>query len=94
MGAPEGAIQGFLKSAGLPRIEDATIEKDPKQGEFDVAAIEKPGRPTAEARPTSAAVVRAFPWPKSMRGARAPTQTHAALGAPVAGNPLHARHPA
>ncbi len=68
VGAPDGAIQGFLKSAGLARIEDAKIEKDPKKGEFYVAVIDKPGRPTrdliAEILP---AIVRTFPWPKSMR---------------------------
>jgi glycyl-tRNA synthetase beta chain len=68
VGAPEGAIQGFLKSAGLARIEDAKIEADAKKGEFYVAVIEKPGRPTrdllAEILP---AVIRAFPWPKAMR---------------------------
>jgi glycyl-tRNA synthetase beta chain len=68
VGAPEGAIQGFLKSAGLKRIEDAKIEKDAKKGEFYVAVVERPGRPTrellAEILP---AIIRAFPWPKSMR---------------------------
>ena len=68
VGAPEGAIQGFLKSAGLARIEDAKIEKDAKKGEFYVAVVEKPGRPTrellAEILP---AIIRTFPWPKSMR---------------------------
>ena len=67
VGAPEAAIQGFLKSAGLARIEDATIEKDPKKGEFYVAVIEKPGRSTSEALAEIVpAIVRAFPWPKSM----------------------------
>jgi glycyl-tRNA synthetase beta chain len=68
IGAPEAAIQGFLKSAGLARIEDAAIEKDPKKGELYVARIEKPGRATkdviAEIMPT---IIRSFPWPKSMR---------------------------
>jgi glycyl-tRNA synthetase beta chain len=68
VGAPDGAIQGFLKSAGLVRIEDAKIESDPKKGEFYVAVIDKPGRATkdvlAEILP---AILRAFPWPKSMR---------------------------
>src|SRR5580658_1036041 len=68
VGAPEAAVQGFLKSAGLARIEDARIEKDPKKGEFYVAVIERPGRPTkallAEIIPP---IIRAFPWPKSMR---------------------------
>src|SRR3984957_2906026 len=68
VGAPEAAIQGFLKSAGLARIEDAKIEKDPKKGEFYVAVIEKPGRPTAEViAEILPAIVRSFPWPKSMR---------------------------
>ncbi len=68
VGAPEAAIQGFLKSAGLTRIEDASIEKDPKKGEFYVATIEKPGRSTKEAlAEILPAIVRAFPWPKSMR---------------------------
>ncbi len=40
VGAPEGAIQGFLKSAGLTRIEDAKIETDAKKGSFYVARIE------------------------------------------------------
>jgi glycyl-tRNA synthetase beta chain len=68
VGAPEAAVQGFLKSAGLKRIEDARVERDPKKGEFYVAAIEKPGRETkdviAEIMP---AIIRSFPWPKSMR---------------------------
>jgi glycyl-tRNA synthetase beta chain len=68
VGAPEAAIQGFLKSAGLARIEDASIAKDPKKGEFYVAVIEKPGRSTGEAlAEIIPAIVRAFPWPKSMR---------------------------
>ncbi len=78
VGAPEAAIAGFLKSAGLARIEDATIEKDPKKGEFYVAIIEKPGRPTkdllSEILP---AIIRAFPWPKSMRWGAASAQPDA-----------------
>jgi glycyl-tRNA synthetase beta chain len=68
VGAPEGAIQGFLKSAGLASIDQARIEKDAKKGEFYVAVIERPGRPTpdvlAEILP---GIIRDFPWPKSMR---------------------------
>ena len=68
VGAPEAAIQGFLKSAGLKRIEDARIEADPKKGEFYVAVIEKPGRETKEAiAEIIPAIIRSFPWPKSMR---------------------------
>jgi glycyl-tRNA synthetase beta chain len=68
VGAPEGAIAGFLRSAGLKSIDEAKIEKDPKKGDFYVALIEKPGRPAidviAEILPL---VIRTFPWPKSMR---------------------------
>ena len=68
VGAPDAAIQGFLKSAGLKRIEDATIATDPKKGQFYVAVIEKPGRETKDAiAEIIPAIVRSFPWPKSMR---------------------------
>jgi glycyl-tRNA synthetase beta chain len=68
VGAPEAAIQGFLKSAGLERIEDARIETDPKKGAFYVAVIDKPGRETKEAiAEIIPAIIRSFPWPKSMR---------------------------
>jgi glycyl-tRNA synthetase beta chain len=68
VGAPAPAIQGFLKSAGLASIEQATVQKDPKKGDFYVALIDRPGRSAieviAEILPQ---VVRGFPWPKSMR---------------------------
>jgi glycyl-tRNA synthetase beta chain len=68
VGAPEAAIQGFLKSAGLSRIEDARVETDPKKGQFYVAVIEKPGRETKDAiTEIIPAIIRSFPWPKSMR---------------------------
>ncbi len=66
--APEQAVQGFLKSAGLASIDEATIVKDEKKGDFYLARIEKPGRPAAE---IIAEVLREtilnFPWPKTMR---------------------------
>jgi glycyl-tRNA synthetase beta chain len=68
VGAPEAAVQGFLKSAGLTSLDQARIESDPKKGEFYVAHIHRPGRSTeavlAEILP---AIVKDFPWPKSMR---------------------------
>src|SRR5712671_1890505 len=68
VGAPEGAIQGFLKAAGLKAISDAKIEKDPKKGDFYIAVIEKKGRSAIEViGEIVPEVVRAFPWPKSMR---------------------------
>jgi glycyl-tRNA synthetase beta chain len=64
--APEQAIQGFLKSAGVT-LDDCEVQED-KKGSFYVARIEKPGRATtdviAELVPD---VIRKFPWPKSMR---------------------------
>ena len=78
VGAPDAAIQGFLKSAGLASLDEAKIEKDPKKGEFYVAVIERPGRETAavlaEILP---AIVRAFPWPKSMRWGKASSRSDA-----------------
>jgi glycyl-tRNA synthetase beta chain len=40
VGAPDGAIKGFLKAAGLSSIEDAKIVND-KKGDFYVAVIER-----------------------------------------------------
>ena len=48
VGAPEGAIAGFSRAAGLASISEASIQKDPKKGEFYVAMIEKPGRPAID----------------------------------------------
>jgi glycyl-tRNA synthetase beta chain len=68
VGAPDQAVQGFLKSAGLASIEDATVVKDEKKGDFYVAKIEKPGRAAAEiVAETIVEVAAKFPWPKSMR---------------------------
>ncbi len=68
VGAPQPAIDGFLKSAGLASIDQATIVSDPKKGDSYVAVIEKPGRPTAEVvAEIVPALVKSFPWPKSMR---------------------------
>ena len=64
--APEQAIEGFLRGAGLTR--DQLEIRDEKKGQVYFATIEKPGR----AAPQIVAevlenVVRNFPWPKSMR---------------------------
>jgi glycyl-tRNA synthetase beta chain len=65
--APDAAVQGFLKSAGLSSLDQAETRPD-KKGDFYVALIERPGRPTpnvvAEIVPE---IMHAFPWPKSMR---------------------------
>src|SRR5438477_847706 len=68
VGAPEGAIAGFLKAAGLSSINEATIQKDPKKGDFYIALTEKAGRPAIDVIGEMLQVVlRTFPWPKSMR---------------------------
>ncbi len=68
VGGPEAAIAGFLKATGLASIDEATIQRDPKKGDFYVALIEKPGRATLEVLAEMLPVIiRTFPWPKSMR---------------------------
>ena len=71
VGAPENAIAGFLKAAGLKSIGEAKVQPD-KKGDFYVAVIEKPGRAAIEViGDILPAVIKGFPWPKSMRwGAR------------------------
>jgi glycyl-tRNA synthetase beta chain len=74
--APKAAIDGFLKSAGLDDIGQAQVRKDPKKGDFYVAATKRPGRAAsdilAEALP---AILTGFPWPKSMRWGQASRET-------------------
>jgi glycyl-tRNA synthetase beta chain len=66
--APQKAIEGFLRGAGLQSVEQAEVHSDPKKGDFYVAVIEKPGRAAediiSEMMPD---IIRSFPWPKSMR---------------------------
>jgi glycyl-tRNA synthetase beta chain len=67
VGAPEAAIAGFLKSAGLKSIKEAKVQPD-KKGDFYVAVIDKPGRAAIEViGEILPDVVERFPWPKSMR---------------------------
>src|SRR6188472_1522622 len=68
VGAPEGAIAGFLKAAGLASISEATVQKDPKKGDFYIALTERPGRAAIDVIGEMLQVIlRTFPWPKSMR---------------------------
>jgi len=66
--APEKALEGFMRGAGLTSIDEAEVRSDPKKGDFYIAVIEKPGRDTtdiiAEVMP---GIIKSFPWPKSMR---------------------------
>ncbi len=67
VGAPDNAIAGFLKAAGLKSISEAKVQPD-KKGDFYVAVIEKPGRAAIEViGEILPGVVKNFPWPKSMR---------------------------
>src|SRR5689334_14431194 len=64
--APQAAIDGFLRQAGLT-LEQCIVEED-RKGAFYVARIARPGRATPEFVATLLPdVVRQFPWPKSMR---------------------------
>ncbi|MGR6431832.1 glycine--tRNA ligase subunit beta [Rhizobium sp. PAMB 3174] len=66
--APEKAIEGFLRGAGLSSVSEAQVVSDPKKGEFYVAVISKPGRPAEEIiADIMPGIIRNFPWPKPMR---------------------------
>ncbi|HVY41480.1 MAG TPA: glycine--tRNA ligase subunit beta [Hyphomicrobiaceae bacterium] len=68
VGAPQAAIEGFLKSAGLTSIEEAKIQSDPKKGDTYTAIVERKGAPAVELLAAAlAAVIENFPWPKSMQ---------------------------
>jgi glycyl-tRNA synthetase beta chain len=69
VGAPEQALAGFLRSAGLASIE-ACEQRDTGKGVFYFAVNKVSGRPVIEvlAEVISAAMDE-LPWPKSMRWA-------------------------
>ena len=78
VGAPQQAIDGFLKGAGLNDLSQATIQSDPKKGDFYIAIVERKGGATqdviAEIMPD---IIRNFPWPKSMRWGKSSAQPNA-----------------
>ncbi|MEP1839129.1 MULTISPECIES: glycine--tRNA ligase subunit beta [Alphaproteobacteria] len=64
--APEKAIEGFLRGAGLTR--DDLEERDTPKGKILFAKITKEGRPAADIiAEVLEQTIRTFPWPKSMR---------------------------
>ncbi|KHA52865.1 glycine--tRNA ligase subunit beta [Sulfitobacter geojensis] len=64
--APEKAIEGFLRGAGVTR--DQLEERDTPKGKILFAKIDKPGRPAAKiVAEVLEQTIRNFPWPKSMR---------------------------
>ena len=67
VGAPENAIAGFLKAAGLTSISQAKVQPD-KKGDFYVAVLDRPGRDAIDVvKEVLHATIATFPWPKSMR---------------------------
>ncbi|MGD9744611.1 MAG: glycine--tRNA ligase subunit beta, partial [Hyphomicrobium sp.] len=72
VGSPEKAIEGFLKSAGLARL-DQCEERDTGKGMFWFAVVKTPGGATAAKLPALIGeAIAALPWPKSMRFADQP----------------------
>ncbi|MBW4710517.1 glycine--tRNA ligase subunit beta [Roseobacter sp. YSTF-M11] len=64
--APQKAIEGFLRGAGVTR--DQLEERETPKGAVFFARIEKTGRPAADIiAEVLEHAVRNFPWPKSMR---------------------------
>jgi glycyl-tRNA synthetase beta chain len=74
VGAPENAVAGFLKAAGLKSISEAKVQPD-KKGDFYIAVIDRPGRNAIDViEDVLQATIATFPWPKSMRwGAQSAT---------------------
>jgi glycyl-tRNA synthetase beta chain len=67
VGAPENAVAGFLKAAGLTSISQAKVQPD-KKGDFYVAVLDRPGRNAIDVvKDVLHATIATFPWPKSMR---------------------------
>lgn len=70
VGAPPQALEGFLRKVGL------TAEQLTERAGVYFAVVEKPGRETAAVlAETIPAIIRAFPWPKSMRWGAASLST-------------------
>ena len=66
VGAPDKAIEGFLKGAGITR--DKLEERETDKGSFYYAVIETKGRPTLAVLPELLnAAISALSWPKPMK---------------------------
>jgi glycyl-tRNA synthetase beta chain len=67
VGAPEAALQGFLKANGLASIDEAEVRETDK-GPVYFAVRHVTGQPADEVLPGLLNdAIRACPWPKSMR---------------------------
>ena len=72
VGAPEPAVQGFLKSIGLTSVAQCE-KRTTDRGEFYFALIKRPGQATRDVLPKLLLdAITALPWPKSMRFPAAP----------------------
>ncbi|TVV75159.1 glycine--tRNA ligase subunit beta [Sphingomonas solaris] len=73
--APAQALAGFLGKTGLTR--EQLVERPDAKGNMILFAVtSRPGRATAEVLAAAVpAIVRAFPWPKSMRWGTASAST-------------------
>ena len=66
VGAPDTAIDGFLRGVGLTR-DDLTVQDD-KKGQVYIAELTHAGRDASDiVAGVLEKTVRTFPWPKSMR---------------------------
>ena len=69
VGAPDKAIEGFLRGAGVDSLDSCEKRETPK-GEVWFAVIEKNGRDTKDVLPELlTAAIHKLVWPKSMRWA-------------------------
>jgi glycyl-tRNA synthetase beta chain len=67
VGAPQAALDGFLRSAGLSSVEQCEV-RDTGRGEFYFAIVQHAGRPAAEVlSELLQAAIAELSWPKSMR---------------------------
>ena len=67
-GAPDAAIQGFLKKAGLTDISQAHVHEVPKKGRVYVAHVRKAGKQATDVIAALVPqIIHGFHWPKSMR---------------------------
>jgi glycyl-tRNA synthetase beta chain len=67
LGAPQAAIDGFLRSVGVAAIEECEV-RDTGRGEFYFAKIERPGHAASEVLPDLIySTLMDVAWPKTMR---------------------------
>lgn len=74
VGAPQGAIDGFLRGAGLSSLDECQ-QMETAKGAFWFTVVDIPGRKTIDVLgDILPELIRAVPWPKSMRWGRSDTR--------------------